>query len=125
MNVQHEDVVCRLFPLAFKGKATVWYFSLTQGSITSWSDFSQAFLNKFGEDKTPTVLALELARIKMESKERIKYFNQSFLTFLNKIPVASQPPKDIIIENYASALPKYLGMFVKQVGKITLVETFE
>ena len=30
MNVQHEDVVCRLFPLTFKGKATVWYFSLTQ-----------------------------------------------------------------------------------------------
>ena len=68
MNVQHEDVVCRLFPLNFKGKAVVWYFSLTQGSITSWSDFSQAFLNKFGEDKNPTMLALELARIKMESK---------------------------------------------------------
>ena len=68
MNVQHEDVVCRLFPLTFEGKAVVWYFSLTQGSITSWSDFSQAFLNKFGEDKTPAVLALELGRIKMESK---------------------------------------------------------
>ena len=39
--------------------------------------------------------------------------------------MASQPPEDIIIENYASALPKYLGMFVKQAGKITLVETFD
>ena len=122
MNVQHEDVVCRLFPLTFEGKAAVWYFSLTQGSITSWSDFSQAFLNKFGEDKTHSMLALELARIKMESKERIKDFNQCFLTLLNKIPVASQPPEDIIIENYALALPKYVGMFVKQAGKITLVE---
>ena len=61
----------------------------------------------------------------MEIKERIKDFNQRFLTLLNKIPVASQPPEDIIIENYASALPKYLGMFVKQAGKITLVETFD
>ena len=39
--------------------------------------------------------------------------------------MASQPPEDIIIENYASALPKYLGMFIKQAGKITLVETFD
>ena len=93
--------------------------------MTSWSDFSQAFLNKFGEDKTPAMLALELDRIKMESKERIKDFNQHFLTLLNKIPVASQPLEDIIIENYALALPKYLGMFVKQAGKITLVETFD
>ena len=84
-------MVCRLFPLTFEGKAVVWYFSLTQGSITGWGDFSQAFLNKFGEDKTHDVLALELARIKMENKERIKYFNQHFLTLLNKIPVASQP----------------------------------
>ena len=61
----------------------------------------------------------------MERKERIKDFNQRFLNLLNKIPVASQPLEDIIIENYASALSKYLGMFVKQVGKITLVETFE
>ena len=39
--------------------------------------------------------------------------------------MASQPPEDIIIENYALALPKYLGMFVKQAGKITLIETFD
>ena len=75
MNVQHEDVVCRLFPLNFEGKDAIWYFSLTQGSITSWGEFSQAFLNKFGEDQTLVVLALYLARIKMENKERIKYFN--------------------------------------------------
>ena len=61
----------------------------------------------------------------MENKERIKYFNQHFLTLLNIVPVASQHPEDNIIENYASALPKSLGMFVKQAGKITLVETFE
>ena len=35
MNVQHEDIVYRLFPLTFKGKASTWYFSLVQGSITN------------------------------------------------------------------------------------------
>ena len=82
-------------------------------------------LDKFGEDKTPVLLALELSQIKMEPKEIIKYFNQRFLTLKNKILVASQPPEDIIIENYTSSLPKYSGMFVKRAGKTMLVETFE
>ena len=43
----------------------------------------------------------------------------------NKIPVASQPPEDIIIENYTSALPSYSGMFVKRARKTTLIEAFE
>ena len=32
---------------------------------------------------------------------------------LNRIKIDSQPPEDIIIDNYASDLPKSLGMFVK------------
>ena len=125
MNVQHEDVVCQLFPLTFEGKASTWYFLLVQGSMTNWAEFNKAFLDKFGEDKTPALLALELSQIKMELKERIKDFNKRFITLKNKILVASQPPEDIIIENYTSALPKYPGMFVKRAGKTTLVETFE
>ena len=97
MNIQHEDVVCRLFPLTFEGKASTWYFSLVQGSITNWAEFNKAFLDKFEEDKTLALLALELSRIKMEPKERIKDFNQIFLTLKNKIHIASQPPEDIII----------------------------
>ena len=117
LNVQHEDMVCQLFPLTFEGKTSTWYFSLVQGSITNWAEFNKSFLDKFGEDKTPALLALELSRIKMEPKERIKDFNQRFLTLKNKIPVASQPPEDIIIENYTSSLPKYPGMFVKRMVK--------
>ena len=56
-------------PFKFQRKSCSLVFSLTQGSITSWGEFSQAFLNKFGEDKTLAVLALELDRINMEKKE--------------------------------------------------------
>ena len=38
MNVRHEDVVYRFFPLTFEGRASTWYFSLVQGSITNWGD---------------------------------------------------------------------------------------
>lgn len=36
MDVQHEDVVCRLFPYTLVGKASTWFFSLTMGFIASW-----------------------------------------------------------------------------------------
>jgi hypothetical protein len=27
LSVEHEDVVCRLFPYTFEGNASTWYFS--------------------------------------------------------------------------------------------------
>jgi hypothetical protein len=69
MNVEHEDVVYRLFPYTFENKVSTWYYSLPIGSITSWDDFEKEFINKFGEEKTPTTLLKELITIKMEKKE--------------------------------------------------------
>jgi hypothetical protein len=56
MNVENEDVLCRLFPYTFKNKASTWYYSLPMGSITNWNDFEKEFVNKFGEEKNPTTL---------------------------------------------------------------------
>jgi hypothetical protein len=47
MNVQHEDVVCRIFPYTFENSASTWYFNLPVGSITSWTKFQKDFLDKF------------------------------------------------------------------------------
>ena len=58
MSVHAKDVVCRIFPYTFEGKASTWYFSLLEGSITSWNQFQTTFLDKSGEDKSPVVLVL-------------------------------------------------------------------
>ena len=39
LNVEHEDVVCRLFPHTFEAKASAWYFGLQADSITYWNNF--------------------------------------------------------------------------------------
>ena len=36
LNVEHEYVVCRLFPFTFEGKESTWYFSLAPRSIHNW-----------------------------------------------------------------------------------------
>jgi hypothetical protein len=46
-NVEHEDVVCRLFPFIFEGNASTWYFSQQPRTITSWEKFESIFLEKF------------------------------------------------------------------------------
>ena len=59
-NIIHEDVVCRLFPYAFEGKASTWYFALESTSINSWKQFETLFLQKFRDDSTPEDLVIEL-----------------------------------------------------------------
>ena len=76
MKVQREDVVYRLFPYTFEGNASIWYFSLQPQLITSWDQFERLFLAKFGDDKSHATLVLEISRIKMHKKEKVKDFNQ-------------------------------------------------
>lgn len=83
MNVGNEDVVCRLFSDVFVGKESMQFFSLIARSIRYWKQFETTFLTQFGDDKTPRVLFLDISRIKINKREKIKYFNQRFITLLN------------------------------------------
>jgi hypothetical protein len=76
MNVQHEDIVCRIFPYTFENSASTWYFNFPIGSITSWTKFQKDFLDKFAEETTTRALMAELFAATMSSKEKVKDFNQ-------------------------------------------------
>ena len=82
-SVEHEDVVCRIFPYTFEGNASRWYFSQQPHTIVSWDRFETCFLEKFGDNKSHEVLVMELSILKMNPKEKVKYFNQRFLTLKN------------------------------------------
>ena len=122
MDVQHEDVVCILFPYTFVGQASTWFFSLAAGSIASWQQFEIVFLSQFGDDKTCGVLFLELLRIRFYKKDKVKDFNQRFINLLNCVP--ENPAESIQVEFYIVALPPPITMFVKAGEKITLAEKF-
>jgi len=82
------------------------------------------FLNRFKEDRTLVALCRNFSKIKIESNERIKKFNQRFLRLRNKIPTNSRPPENVIIEFYTATLPSSMAMWVKRVAKQTLTENF-
>ena len=71
MNVEDEDVVCRLFPHTLQGKATKWFFNLSPGSITSWKKFEEAFMAEFSDEETPRILSLEILGIRMNEIRKL------------------------------------------------------
>ncbi|CAF4200395.1 unnamed protein product, partial [Adineta steineri] len=102
-DVQHEYVVYILFPYAFVGQASTWFFSLAPGSIASWKQFETAFISQFGDYKTSRMMVLELSRMRRDKKDGIKDFNQRFINHLNHIP--KKPTESIQVEFYTATLP--------------------
>jgi hypothetical protein len=124
-NVEHEDVVCRLFPYTFEGNASTWYFAQQPRTIASWEKFESIFLEKFGDGKPPEVLVMDLSNLKMNAKEKVKDFNQIFLTLKNRIPTDSMPAEILVIAYYTKALHQSIAIWVKRSKKATLLEAFE
>jgi len=87
MNVQHEDVACRIFPYTFENSSSTWYFNLLVGSITSWKKFQKDFLDKFVEETTMWDLMAEFFSTTMSPKEKVKDFSQSFTTIFEQISI--------------------------------------
>lgn len=87
-------------------------FFLNPQSIHSWVEFERVFWGKFGEDKTPAKLVLELTKMKMDSKEKVKDFNKHFLSLRNRIPEGSISTNDVIVKFYTLALPMNMANFV-------------
>jgi hypothetical protein len=82
-------------------------------------------LEKFGDGKPPEVLVMDLSSLKMSPKEKVKDFNQIFLTLKNRIPPDSMPVESLIIDYYTKALHQSIAIWVKRSKKATLLEAFE
>jgi hypothetical protein len=67
----------------------------------------------------------ELGAIKMDKKEKVKYFNQRFLNVLIKFPHDVAPTQSLEIEYYTTTLTPSIGIFVKRDNKNTLALNFD
>ena len=123
-NDIHEDVVYRLFPYRFEGKAPTWYFSLEASSIPSWDVFSKLFTQTFGDDKTPKELVIELSSMKTKDEERVKDYNHWFSYLKNRIPNTVIPVEELLVSYYIKGLPTQIAMWVKRSRKESLQDAF-
>lgn len=124
MRVQTDDVTCRIFPHTLEKKMATWYRSLPNASIISWDQFRRIFLQIFSEDKTPSMLLMELSTIKCQKKEKVKYFNRLFSTILKKFPPNMALDDFITINYYTKALPRDIAVFLKHETRATFVANY-
>jgi hypothetical protein len=64
---------------------------------------------------------MELSSLKMNPKEKIKDFNQRFLTLKNRIPVDSMPTENLIVAYYTKALHQNIAIWVKRSKKANVI----
>jgi hypothetical protein len=91
----------------------------------SWEKFESCFLEKFRDGKPPKVLVMDLSSLKINPKEKVKDFNQRFLTLKTRIPADSMPAESLVIAYYTKALHQSIAIWVKRSKKATLLEAFE
>jgi hypothetical protein len=70
-------------------------------------------------------LQKELGAIKMDKKEKVKYFNQRFLNVLIKFPHDVASTQSSTIEYYMTTFTPSIGIFVKRDNKKTLALNFD
>ena len=68
---------------------------------------------------------MEISSLKMNRKEKVKDFNQIFLTLKNKILGDSMPAKSLIIAYYVKAFHNSIVIWVKRSKNNTLLEAIE
>ena len=72
-------------------------------------------MTQFDNDKILGILFLDNSRIKINNKEKVKDFNQIFITLLNII--LDKPTEVVQIEFYTAAVLPPIAMFVKRKEK--------
>lgn len=75
--------------------------------------------------KTPVMFLKELGSLKMEQKEKVKYFDLRFNRIMDKFSVETKPHDSITIDYNTSTLSTSIAWFIKRVARPTLIEKYE
>ena len=91
----------------------------------NWKQFKTAFMTNFEEDETLHTLLMKISSIRLESKEKVKDFNQMFLTLLNEFPTTTEPNDIVLMEWYTKDISHSMAMWVKMSRNAPFNETFD
>jgi hypothetical protein len=85
-DVEHEDVVMRMFVSTLKGEARAWYKFLPDASIDGWGSFQEKFIERWTNTQDISFLCTVFSIIKKHESETVFQFNTRFSKFYNRIP---------------------------------------
>ncbi|XP_042009152.1 uncharacterized protein LOC121757717 [Salvia splendens] len=85
-GVPEDTIKLRLFPFSLSGYARDWFDNLEPGSVTSWDDLVQKFLDRFFPLSSTLNLQAEISHFKMKGQESMFEVWEKFNALLKKCP---------------------------------------
>ena len=84
--------MCRAFPMNLRGSARIWFNQLETGSIDTFTQLSQAFIDNFIGGRRSTRLANYLLNIRQWEEESLRSYVQRF----NKEAIQIDEPNEYV-----------------------------
>ena len=89
LNVEHLDVVMRLFVQSLSREAKKWFKGLQNDSINDWKELETQFT---GEKRDHGYSLTEFNAIKRKPNENVFDFLKIFNKLYNSLPIEMKPP---------------------------------
>jgi hypothetical protein len=109
-NVEHEDVVMRMFVSTLEWEARAWYKSLPDASIDGWDSFQDKFIERWEKTHDIFFLCTIFSIIKKHESEIVCQFNAHFFKFYNQIPYRVRPNEIVALIYYLEAFDGIFGI---------------
>jgi hypothetical protein len=97
VNLQHQDVVMKLFSVSLVRDAKAWSNSLPSKSIKTWGDLEIAFLRKWGVEKDEAFLFSQFEKITKHEQDPVREFNARFDALVEYFPHNIRPLERLIL----------------------------
>jgi hypothetical protein len=113
-DVEHEDVVMRMFVSTLEGEVRAWYKSLPDASIDEWDSFQKKFTESWANTHDLFFLCIVFSIIKKHESETIFQFNACFFKFYNRIPNKVRPNEVVALIYYLNAFDGIFWCFSQE-----------
>ncbi|WP_198155510.1 retrotransposon gag family protein, partial [Candidatus Burkholderia verschuerenii] len=104
-GVTEEHVKLRAFPFSLKDKAKDWLYYLPEGSIRTWDEMKQTFLEKFFTASRAANIRKDICGIRQFSSENLDEYWERFNQLCASCPQHQIPDQLLIQYFYEGLLP--------------------
>ena len=113
-EIVHKDVVMRIFCKSLFGDVALSFRNLEACSIGSWTDFHNAFLRHWGENKSFDQYLIEFNALNREEDEALLTFNRRFHNFYYSMSNDIQPSENASMLYYIEAQHLDLVFYLRE-----------
>jgi hypothetical protein len=112
-DVEHEDVMMRMFVSTLEGEARSWHKSLPDASIDGWDSFQDKFTKRWANTQDIFFLYKAFTIIKKHESETVFQFNACFPKFYNRISNSVRSNEVVALIYYLEAFDGIFGVFLR------------